>query len=211
MRNFLIFLVLFLLVVIPFLIWGDWFAELFGSETAIEKLRTYGSLAWLAGILLLMADLFLPLPGTVIMSALGYLYGPFWGSLLAVVGGFLSGVLAYALCRSLGEKGALVLLGEKDFERGKRLFSKNGGWIVAISRWLPVFPEIVACMAGLNRMDWWKFVVALLCGAIPLGVVFAYIGHAGIDNPGLALGISAGLPVVLWLVAQYFLRVAARN
>jgi hypothetical protein len=46
------------------------------------------------------------------------------------------------------------------------------------------------------------FFVSLACGSLPLGFVYAGIGVAGVEKPGLALGLSAGIPVALWLVAR---------
>lgn len=211
MRNWLVFGILAVMVIVPFLIWGDWFTQLFTEEGSLEILRNYGAWAWAIAILLLIGDLFLPMPATVIMSALGYLYGPLWGGLLSVLGSFLSGILAFALCRSLGRKGALWILGEKDLQKGEQLFSRNGGWIVTISRWLPVLPEIVSCMAGLNQMKWRNFALALACGSLPLGFVFAYIGYTGLEHPYFAIIVSAGLPIILWPLAQYLLRRTARG
>ena len=37
--------------------------------------------------------------------------------------------------------------------RGHQLFHDYGGWILALSRWLPLLPEVVACMAGLFHMS----------------------------------------------------------
>lgn len=206
MRNGLIFLILVILIVVSFLLWGEHFTALFSEENAIENLSKYGSWAWMIGIGLLMADLFLPLPATIIMSALGFIYGPLIGGLTAVAGNFLSGLLAYLLCRSIGKKGAHWILGRKDFDRGHRLFSTKGGWIVALSRWLPILPEAIACMAGLNRMGFRKFAVSLFCGSLPLGFIFAWIGYAGIAHPYLAILVSAFLPLLLWVIAQYFMR-----
>ncbi len=210
MRNLLLVLVLFLLVVIPFLVWGEWFSAMFSDQAAIETLEAYGNWAWGIGILLLMGDLFLPLPATVIMSALGFIYGPVLGGFIAALGSFFSGLLAYILCRTLGQKVALYILGEKDLEKGGRIFARSGGWMVAVSRWLPVFPEVIACMAGLHQMNWRKFTIALFCGSLPLGFVFAYIGFAGTEAPFFALIVSAVLPVFLWLIAQYLLRRLSR-
>lgn len=206
MRNWLVFGLLATIVIIPFLIWGDWFMELFSDEGSIRILQNYGAWAWAVGMLLLIGDLFLPLPATLVMSAMGYIYGPVWGGILSAFGSFLSGTLAFWLCRALGRKGALWILGENDLAKGERTFQKNGGWIVAISRWLPVLPEVVACMAGLNQMKWRTFAIALACASVPLGFVYAYIGYRGVEYPYAALILSAGLPVVLWLAAQYLLR-----
>ena len=206
MRNWLVFLVLAISIIVPFLIWGEWFTNLFSGEGATGLLSQYGDWAWLVGIILLIGDLFLPLPSTVIMATLGLLYGPILGGLVSSLGSFLSGMLAFGICKALGRKGALYILGEKDLAKGEQLFLDKGGWIVALSRWLPILPEIVACMAGLNQMRTRSFIIALLCGSIPLGFVFAFIGHRGVEYPIFTIIISAGLPPILWIIARSTLR-----
>jgi hypothetical protein len=37
---------------------------------------------------------------------------------------------------------------------------------------------------------------------VPLGFVYAAIGAAGMERPGLALALSAAIPAGLWLVAR---------
>ena len=91
---------------------------------------------------------------------------------------------------------------ERMFVIEHALFANAGGWIVALSRWLPVFSEVIACVAGLARMAFTTFFVALLCGSVPLGFVFAAIGHAGQDHPVVTLAISALLPIVFWLLLR---------
>jgi uncharacterized membrane protein YdjX (TVP38/TMEM64 family) len=200
-----LFLLLALAVLIPFAIWGAGFERSFSQEAAAAWLAGWGAWAGAAGVLLLVSDLFLPIPAIAVMAALGFVYGPLAGGLLATSGGFLSGALAYLLCRWLGRPAALRLLGAKDLADGERLFARAGGWLVVLSRWLPVFPEVIACMAGLARMPPRAFFAALACGSAPLGFVFAAIGHAGVDHPVLAIMLSAGLPPLLWLVVQpYF-------
>jgi uncharacterized membrane protein YdjX (TVP38/TMEM64 family) len=150
--------------------------------------------------------LILPIPGTLVMSALGYIYGFLIGGLIGAAGSFLSGSLSYWLCRLVGERVAVRLLGQKDFDRGKKLSGRIGGWIVVLSRWLPVLPEVIACMAGLTRMPPMYFHAALLCGSLPLAFTYAYIGHAGIDHPWLAIVLSAGLPPFIWFVISKLFR-----
>ncbi len=206
MRLFWLFLGLAVLFLIPFLIWGGSLEDTFSQTGAVSWLEGAGRWAWAAGVLLLMSDLLLPIPGTVVMSALGFVYGTVVGGLIAATGSFLSGSLGYVLCRLLGRGAARRLLGEKDLERGERLFTNVGGWIVVLSRWLPLFPEVVACMAGLTRMPARTFFFALACGSLPLGFVFAAVGHTGVVDPTWALLLSAVLPAVLWLVIRPFFK-----
>lgn len=206
MRLIFLLIVLVAVVLVPFFIWGDTLMAFFSWEHSLEWLRGYGTWAWAIAIVLLMADLFLPLPATIIMSALGYIYGPMVGGLISAAGSFASGVLAYWLCRMLGGNAATWVLGKKDYERGKKISARVGGWVVALSRWLPVFPEVIACMAGLTRMPAKNFYLALACGSLPLGFIYAIIGNSGIENPALAIGLSACLPPVIWFVASRVLR-----
>jgi uncharacterized membrane protein YdjX (TVP38/TMEM64 family) len=74
--------------------------------------------------------------------------------------------------------------------------------LVVISRWLPLFPEVIACMAGLVRMPARLFLLALACGSLPLGFVYVGIGATGIERPALALGLSAGFPPLLWWIVK---------
>ncbi len=198
MRLVWIFVALALVLAVPFLLWRD--VGVFTPERAVAWLREYGRWAWLAGISLLVADLFLPVPGTAIMAALGFTYGPLAGGGISAAGSFLSGALAYGLCRALGQRAAARLVSAADLVKGEALFARWGAWLVVLSRWLPLFPEVIACMAGLTRMPAATFFLALACGSVPLGFTYAAIGHAGVAHPTLAVLVSAGLPPVLWLV-----------
>ena len=206
MRLFWIFLGLGIVFLIPFLIWGESMEAAFSVQGAVDWLSGFERWAWAAAIGLLFLDFILPVPGTAVMSALGYVYGPILGGFIASGGSFAAGAVAYFGCRLLGDGVARKLLGETDYRRGIALFADAGGWIVVISRWLPLIPEIVACMAGLTHMPVGKFLAALACGSLPLGFVFAYIGHTGSNHPAMALVLSAGIPPILWLIAQHFLR-----
>ena len=185
--------------------------ETFTQEGAISWLKQYGKWAWLAALLLLLCDLILPIPATAVMAALGFVYGPIWGGLIGGGGSFLSGSLAYGGCRLMGRRAAARILGEQDLKKGERLFSKVGGWLVVLSRWLPLFPEVIACMAGLTRMPQRTFHVAMACGSFSLGFVFASVGHSGVENPALALILSALLPPILWLAVKPFFRATTRS
>ncbi len=211
-RWWLLIFGLVALVIAPFLIWGEWFGAT-GFSGVRAWLENQGHWAWAAGVLLLCADIVLPIPGTIVMSVLGFLYGPLLGGFIAGMGSVLSGLLAYTACRFAGRGAAEWIAGKEQLARGEAWFqSRSAGWLVAVSRWTPVLPEAMACLAGLARMPLAAFVMALLCGSLPLGFAFAAIGHLGADqHEGLALGLSAALPLVLYgLAAKVLLREKGR-
>lgn len=206
MRLVAWFVLLMALILAGWMVMGESLEQRFSLEASVAMLDRAGSFAWLFGWGLLVADVVLPIPGTVVMSALGWVYGFWWGGLAAASGSFLAGSVAYGLGRLIGEKGARFLLGEKDLRRGREFFHRGGGWMVCLSRALPVLPEAIACTAGLVRMPLKRFLAALACGCLPMGFVFAWIGAAGRDEPVLALTLSLALPVVLWVLSRLLSR-----
>jgi uncharacterized membrane protein YdjX (TVP38/TMEM64 family) len=202
MRLLFLFIGLAIIVLGTFFIWGDSFTEMFSQTGTVNWLSQYGKWAWAVAVILLMADLLLPLPATIIIAAVGYIYGPIAGGLISVAGSFIAGSLGYWLCRLLGEPTAIKLLGKKDYLRGKRMSGKVGGWVVALSRWLPVFPEVISCMAGLTRMPAGYFHAALFCGSLPFGFIYAYVGYTGVEDPWLAIVLSAALPPIIWFAIR---------
>lgn len=192
--------------VIPFLIWGEQLEASLSQQGAAGFMRQFGDWAWLAGIGLIISDIALPVPASAVMVALGIIYGPLIGGAAAASGSILAGLVGYGVCRMIDPRTAERLASEKGMAQARELFDRWGGWLVAGSRWLPVLPETISFLAGLTRMSFRRYVVALACGAVPLGFAFATAGHLGADNVMLTLAISAVTPVALWLILRPFLK-----
>jgi uncharacterized membrane protein YdjX (TVP38/TMEM64 family) len=206
MRLLTTAIVLAVLLCVPFFIWGDDFMRRFSGEEAVAWIRGWGAWGGLAVIGLLVSDLLLPIPATPVMSAAGYVYGTFVGGLLAAAGSFAAGMAGYALCRAFGRGVAARLAGERELAQHETRFRRSGPWIVAASRWMPLLPEVVSCLAGLTRMPLRTFALSLACGAVPMGFVYAAIGAAGQDHPTLAVVLNLAVPPVLWLGLHQVLR-----
>ena len=206
MRLALWFLGLAALVLGTWLVWGGEWDEQFTLEGSVKWLESAGPWAWAAGISLLAGDLLLPVPSTIVISALGFIYGVLWGGVIAAVGLMVAGLCGYGVGRLFGEGVARRWLGDRDYEKGKLLFAAGGGWVVALSRALPILPEVISCTAGLVRMSFKRFVVSLACGSVPMGFLFAAIGQTGREAPVWAIGLSLLVPAVLWLAAGRILR-----
>ena len=194
-------LILLLIFMLPFIFYEHYFSALFTQEGIQEWINEFKTFGIAGGIFLLAADMALPLPGTLIMSTMGYLYGPWLGGVASTLGLILSGTIGYTICRFAGVSITRKILGDEAYERGQRLSELKGGWIVALSRWLPLLSEIVACMAGLSKMPPRIFFTALICGAIPFGFLFAYVGYTGRELPWLMIVLNIAGPALLWFAA----------
>lgn len=206
MRLFWIFVAFALVVAGGWWIWGGYYEARFSFEETVVWLRGHPSAGGLAGCGLLISDLLLPVPGTVVMSALGYVYGWLVGGLFASAGSMGAGIAGYFAGRLLPEKWTRRWIGEADYEKSRSYFAMGAGWIIAASRALPVVPEALSCTAGMVRMPLRRFTLALACGSIPTGFLFAVIGAQGISSPGWTMVLSLLVPALLWAVARPFTR-----
>ncbi len=200
-RFWLIPLLLAVFVVGPFLLWGEELTAALTPDPATGALPMGEFAFWAVAIGLLVADIFIPVPTTSVVAALGIVYGPVAGAAIAAVGLLLSAVAGYAIGRFLGRPVAARIIG-KGLESGERAFRRHGGWIVAGSRWMPVLPEVVSVVAGVSRMRFRAFAVAAACGVAPFSAVFALIGHLGAGEPLWTLAVSAAAPFLLWWIAR---------
>jgi uncharacterized membrane protein YdjX (TVP38/TMEM64 family) len=51
-------------------------------------------------------------------------------------------------------------------------------------------------------MPFRRFLIALACGSLPMGFLFAFIGSAGRSEPSWAIGFSLLIPAILWGAAR---------
>lgn len=188
------------------LVVGDALDQRFGGPEGVRRLEAYGAWAWLLAIALIVSDLVLPVPGTAVITGLGMIYGPWLGGLIGGVGSVLAGLTAYGGSRFLGARFATWLVGDDDLRRLARFFERRGPLAIALSRWLPILPEALCCLAGISRMSFRVFVAALVIGGVPMSFLFAWLGRSFEEQPLAGLVVSGCIPLLLWPPIQYFLR-----
>jgi len=206
LKVFAIAVVLALLCLAGFGLWGEQFEKLFGREECVRWFGEIRPVAWLVAIGLLMSDLVLPVPATGVIAALGVTYGTVVGAAVGAAGSLLSALLGYSLARLLGERAVRFLAGEDEIERFRNFFDRWGGAGVIVSRAMPVLPEVMSVLAGLARMSFGRFLVAVLLGTVPASLFFAYLGAASAEEPWYGIVAAALIPLLLWPVFLHFVR-----
>ena len=191
----------------PYFIWHEPMDAYFGSDSYQQWLTSIRPYAWLVGIGLIVSDLFLPIPAVPIMAAMGALYGAVVGGFIATAGTMLAGLVAYGLSRLLGLKAAKLLAGEDDLADLQRFFDSWGAAGIIASRALPVVPEVMTILAGLAKMHFGRFLLALALGSVPVGFAFAWVGEATETSSSLLLVLTL-IPACGWCV---YVVVAARR
>jgi uncharacterized membrane protein YdjX (TVP38/TMEM64 family) len=177
------------------------------TSDAVRMLQKYDAWAWAVGIVLIWADLLLPVPQTVVIAALGIIYGTVLGGLLGSVGLITGGLLGYVLMLTSARRMVRRLVGPQSLNTMQGLFERAGSWAIILTRSLPYsIPEAMVFLAGLAGMPMGKFTAALAIGSVPTAFAFAAIGAGWADRPILALAASYVLPTLLLPVALYVTR-----
>jgi uncharacterized membrane protein YdjX (TVP38/TMEM64 family) len=141
--------------------------------------------AWLAGagvgsavliVALLSADVFLPVPSSVVMVLSGAAFGVVWGSCLALFGSVAGEWLGFELVKKYGRRVSSKLVGDEDRRRVESFFEHHGALAVIVTRPIPVVMETVSVVAGLSGMSRRAFVGASIGGTTPIVILYAYAG-----------------------------------
>jgi len=130
----------------------------------------------IAVVTLLAADLFLPIPSSLIMVLSGAVFGVLWGSVFSLIGSIGGEWLGFELVRRYGRRASSKMVGDDELERLSRVFARHGAAVVVVTRALPVVMETMSVVAGLSKMNRGSFLVASLLGTAPIVVVYAYAG-----------------------------------
>lgn len=148
---------------------------------------------------LLALDVLLPVPSSVVMVALGRLYGFAAGAGLALAGSVASAVLAWVLGRR-GEGWLARLLGPSERAAADAWLARHGAFALAVTRPVPILAETLALLAGARGMPLSRVLLAATLGILPAAVLYAWAGSAGRDAVEDALLFLATLLVsgALW-------------
>ena len=205
-------LAMLLVPILPWIVLGPrmelWAAGMVSGEGASGLSRT---LLGALGVGLLASDSFLPIPSTLVMSALGFALGTLIGGLAASAGVFLSGAIAFWVCRRWGAGMARRIAGEKGLARVDAAMQQQGVWLIAATRSVPVVQEATACLAGVTQMPAKLFFSALAAGCIPTGFAYAAIGASALHDRWWAAGLSIVLPLVTWPFVYLVVRSSGRE
>jgi uncharacterized membrane protein YdjX (TVP38/TMEM64 family) len=159
----------------------------------------------LAVVALLVADLALPIPSSLVMTLAGRFLGTGAGFACNLSGSLGASFLGYFLCRRFGRGAFARLFGSEDTRQAEALFSSFGPWAIALSRPVPMLTEIVSCLAGLTAMEVRSFVGLSVLGTAPISLAYAWLGHEAKEPLGLqwplviAFLLPAGGLLAAWL------------
>ncbi|MFH2091673.1 MAG: VTT domain-containing protein [Pseudomonadota bacterium] len=146
----------------------------------------------------MISDILLPIPATGIMAALGTVYGLWFGTLISVTGSVGAGLIGYGMARILGRNASRWIASEQEIQKFKDVFDRWGGYAIMASRAMPVMPEVMTILAGLGKMKFSRFIIALVAGSFPVAFFFSWMGACSGLPPGMGVMVAVLLPVLFW-------------
>lgn len=169
-------------------------------RSRIKDLGVAGPLL-IIGLALIHAVVFYP--AEIVDAAAGFVYGFFPALLLMMVGWLLSGLICFAVGRSIARPLLDRWFGTERFERLERAIERGGATLLIAVRLIPILPfSLVSYAAGAARVPPWRFVWTTAVGYLPITALSVYLGTRleGLDlTDPLVLGSAAALLALLLL------------
>jgi 3-dehydroquinate synthase len=191
-------------VLVPFFVWE---AELTAWSSAWLASSEGRGLVAIAVALLLVLDVLLPIPSSVVAATGVVALGPVLGAVAVWFGLGGGAALGYALGRSGGRSLVRRLVGARELERAERLATRFGSSVLVVSRGVPVLAEASTLLAGAFRMPLGRFALLVGCSNLGLALAYAALASAGaVAFAGFVLPFALG--VLVPALALFVLRVA---
>jgi uncharacterized membrane protein YdjX (TVP38/TMEM64 family) len=141
-----------------------------------DKLRGFENYAYGGAFLAMLignSTVILPVPGLIVVYALGGVLNPLFVGLVAGPGAMLGEITGYVA----GYSGSTLIEKFELYNSIKRKMERYGPIVITL---LAAFPNPVFDLAGLAagsmRMKWWKFIIATLIGKTFQAILIAYAG-----------------------------------
>lgn len=124
-----------------------------------------------------------PVPGLILNVAGGWIFGPFWGSILVLIGNIIGASVCYYLARYIGSDYFEIIIGKKKLKKFNRYLNEYGPFVIFILRLNPLTStDIFSYLAGLVNMKYKSFIISTTLGLLPLVFALSYFGDYFIDG-----------------------------
>lgn len=149
---------------------------LFVYRDRVAELGNYGYLGVFVISLVCSATIILPVPGMLLIFALGATFNPVFVGLVAAFGGTLGEITGY----TLGYSGRRIIGGDRVFIRAEKWIKKWGMLTIFVFSLVPPLPvDVLGIVTGSLRFPLWKFLLACFLGKAILYTGMAFTGAWG--------------------------------
>jgi membrane protein DedA with SNARE-associated domain len=176
---------------------------------------------WVVATVVGLESMGIPLPGeTTLVSAAIYAGTTHelnvWALVVAAAIGAIAGDnLGFWIGREYGyglllRYRQLLHLDDRRIKLGQYLFDRHGGKVVFFGRFIAFLRVVAALLAGINCMDWRRFLVFNAVGGVAWATLFTWAGYAfgeEVERVKSSLAVAGiALAVVAFLGGAWFVR-----
>lgn len=174
---------------------------------------------WALALLMGLESANIPIPSEIIMPFGGFMasQGKLNIHLVALAGGvgcLWGSIVSYWIGRRYGRPlveryGRWLMIGPQQVAMGDKLFCKYGQAVSFVARLLPVVRTFISLVAGIWKVEFWKFAVLTFIGSWIWSYLLAYVGFKLGENWEAlrplwhkfdAVIVGAGVIVVVWYI-----------
>jgi uncharacterized membrane protein YdjX (TVP38/TMEM64 family) len=204
MRWALVSTLLLALILVPFVLFEETFNAIAADLVTADAPRWYVATA-VAG--LLAADVFLPVPSSIVAALGGVLLGLWPGAAAVWAGMMASCVIGYAFgARAAGA--ARRFVGEPGMARAAGVASRYGGYALVLCRPIPVLAEASVIFAGIVGQPLSAFLVLTAWSNLGIALGYAAIGAYSMSVNSFLLAFLGAIlvPALALAAARIWLR-----
>ena len=120
---------------------------------------------------------------------------------VAAFGGSVAGcaIGRYGERHLLHRYGRYLHIDERDLRLGRYLFARYGGRVVFVARFVAFLRALAGLLAGINRMDWRRFMLFSGLGAAVWAAAFGFGAYA-LGREVEALSVRAGVLIAVAVI-----------
>ncbi|MBA5850847.1 TVP38/TMEM64 family protein [Clostridium sp. cel8] len=118
------------------------------------------------------------IPGELIQVAGGYIYGPFIGSILSVIGITTGSIIAYVVSKIFGNPLVNKMLSKKKLKFFRKILNLGSiNFVVFLLYLIPGIPkDILAYICGISKISLKDFIIYSTLGRLPGIFISSYFG-----------------------------------
>ena len=187
-----------LLLLVTLILWR-WLAS-FSQEGLRDYIRSFGAAGWLVFLVLQILQVFIALiPGELLESAAGFVFGPIVGTLLCYAGIVIASSLVFVLTRKFGIKLVEVFVSREKINQLRFLNTeKKRDLLIFLAFFIPGTPkDLLTYFVGLTEIKFRTFLAISLVARIPSVVTSTFGGHLlGVGDYISAIIVYAATAIV---------------
>ncbi len=154
-------------------------------------------------------------PGAGLTVIAGALFGSLWGTIVTSLASTTGAALCFLIARYFARDSVSEWVsGNEKFRKLDKLTETHGGWIVALTRFVPLFPfNLINYGFGLTRVSFWTYVFLSWLCMLP-GTILYVVGADAITKMltrGEVPWPLLGVLVLIILALTLFVRVARKK